>query len=89
MAFRNKKNKKSSASNIPSMDLHGAKEADVYDRLEKFVSQQANKGTPIIHIITGKGTGKVKAEAQRYLSDAGYSWRHDGNNTGVLVVAMN
>jgi dsDNA-specific endonuclease/ATPase MutS2 len=54
------------AMNLPSLDLHGAKTDEVFDRLDKFLRKEEGKGTRCVRIIHGIGTGKVKDKALEY-----------------------
>lgn len=75
----------------PTLDLHGKTVDQVFDLVDKFITQHRNKDR--IKIMPGKGTGKVKSELQRYLKLGGYPWEYEtlenGNkNTGSLVIIL-
>lgn len=76
---------------IPTLDLHGFKTEDVFDAVEKFLTKHASASQ--VRIMPGKGTGKVKAEVDRYLKLAGYPWSAErlpsgATNDGVMIVYM-
>jgi dsDNA-specific endonuclease/ATPase MutS2 len=76
---------------IPTLDLHGFKTDDVFDAVEKFLAKHTRATQ--VRIMPGKGTGKVKAEVERYLKLAGYPWSSErlpsgGTNDGVMIVYM-
>lgn len=75
----------------PTLDLHAYKADDVWDAVERFLSQYQNE--PRVRIMPGKGTGKVKAKVEEYLRLARYHWsfeRLDNGkvNEGVMIVFM-
>ncbi len=75
----------------PTLDLHGFKTDEVYDAIEEFFRKNSSKKT--VHIMPGKGSGKVKAEVIQYLKLAKYPWSYlrmsnGQNNEGVLIVHM-
>lgn len=75
----------------PLLDLHGYKTDEVFEALEKFIARHQSKKT--IYVMTGKGSGKVKAKAMEYLKMARYpfsDFRDElGNkNPGILSVHM-
>ena len=81
----------SSHKKLPTLDLHGYKTDDVFDAVEKFIRQHANK--PQVRIMPGKGTGAVKAKVVEYLKLAGYPWAPElmdngKTNDGVMIVFM-
>ena len=77
--------------NQPSLDLHGRKVDEVFDLVDKFITQNHNRSR--VKIMPGKGSGKIKAELVRYLKLGGYPWEYEtmgsGNkNTGSLIVIL-
>ena len=81
----------SAPKKIPTLDLHGFKTEDVFDAVEKFLTKNTNSKQ--VRIMPGKGTGKVKAEVERYLKLAGYHWSAERlpsgkTNDGVMTVYM-
>ena len=76
----------------PILDLHGFKEDEVYDAVDRFLLK--NEKAKTVHIMTGKGKGIVKKKVVQYLKQAGYPakpLRMAGGkiNEGVLVIYMN
>ena len=75
------------------LDLHGCTTDEVIDKLDPFLLQAANANLKRVRVMTGKGTGKVKAVVLQYLKQAQYQWQYEKlangkNNEGVLVVFM-
>jgi dsDNA-specific endonuclease/ATPase MutS2 len=74
------------------LDLHGLKVDEIADRLDRFLRDADAAGLKKVRVMTGKGTGKVKAETIAYLKLARYPWSYEkkGNTTneGVLVVHL-
>lgn len=78
-------------SKYPTLDLHGYRVDEVFDAIEAFFAK--HREAERVRIMTGRGTGKVLTETQRYLHLAGYSYSKEINaagrpNEGVLVVHM-
>ncbi len=76
----------------PMLDLHGFKEDQVYDAVDRFLLK--HESAKVVHIMTGKGKGIVKKTVIQYLKQAGYPakpLRMAGGkvNDGVLVIYMN
>jgi DNA mismatch repair protein MutS2 len=44
----------------PVLDLHGLRVADALRRTTAFVVAEQQRGTPVVRVITGHGTGAVK-----------------------------
>ena len=79
-------------NSTPVLDLHGFKQDEVYDAIDRFLLKHQNKNT--VHIMTGKGKGLVKKVAQQYLNQSGYPFKalkmdNGKTNDGVLVIFMN
>lgn len=75
------------------LDLHGCTVDEVIGRLDPFLLQASNAGLKRARVMTGKGTGKVKAEVLKYLKQAHYQWKYEKlsngkDNEGVLVVFL-
>lgn len=75
------------------LDLHGFKTDEVEDAIDKFLMRVANSNLKRARIMTGKGTGAVKAVAIKYLKLAGYHWSYEKlsngkNNEGCLVIFL-
>ena len=77
---------------IKTLDLHGKSTSEVFDLVDRFLSQQSLSKARRCKIMPGKGTGKVKALVIDYLSKAGYPWEYETINNkpnqGVLIVFM-
>lgn len=60
--------KKPSASprSYPTLDLHGAKTDEVFDRMDQFLRREESKGSACVRILHGRGTGKVEEKAREY-----------------------
>lgn len=75
------------------LDLHGFKADQVEDAIDRFLVQISNSNLKKARIMTGKGTGTVKAIAIKYLKLAGYQWSYEKlsngkNNEGCLVLHL-
>lgn len=75
------------------LDLHGYKSDQVEDAVDRFLVQLSNSNLKKARIMTGKGTGTVKAIVIRYLKMAGYQWSYEKlsngkNNEGCLVIFL-
>jgi DNA-nicking Smr family endonuclease len=75
------------------LDLHGYKSDDVEEAIDRFLVQVSNSNLKRARIMTGKGTGTVKAIAIKYLKMAGYPWAYEKlsngkQNEGVLVIFL-
>lgn len=75
----------------PLLDLHGFKTDEVFEALENFLQRHQSKSK--VYVMTGKGSGKVKAKVIEYLKLAKYpysTFRNDNGsvNEGILTVHM-
>ena len=75
------------------LDLHGYKSDQVEDAIDRFLMELSKSNLRKARIMTGKGTGTVKALAIKYLKMAGYSWSYEKlpngkNNEGCLVIFL-
>ncbi len=75
------------------LDLHGYKSDEVDEAIDKFLMQLSSSSLKRARIMTGKGTGTVKALAIRYLKMAGYNWEFEKllngkKNEGCLVIFL-
>jgi dsDNA-specific endonuclease/ATPase MutS2 len=75
------------------LDLHGFKVEDVEPAIDRFLMQLSNSNLKRARIMTGKGTGAVKAVATKYLKMAGYQWEYEKQsngkpNEGCLVIFL-
>lgn len=81
------------AKGLPTLDLHGLKRDEVWDKIDRFLLNQAENGAPRVRIMTGKGQGIVREETEKYLRQAKYHFSvekldNGKPNEGVLVVYM-
>lgn len=79
-------------SQIPTLDLHGFKRDEVWDAMDKFLRKFADS-VPRVRVMTGKGQGIVRQEAENYLKQARYHFSVERTesgalNEGVLLVFM-
>ena len=75
------------------IDLHGYKSDQVEDAIDRFLMDLSKSSLRKARIMTGKGTGTVKALAIKYLKMAGYNWSYEKlpngkNNEGCLVIHL-
>ncbi len=75
------------------LDLHGFKVDEVEAVLDRFLMQISNSNLKRARIMTGKGTGAVKAVTIKYLKLAGYQWSYEKlsngkSNEGCLVLFL-
>ncbi len=75
------------------LDLHGFKADQVEEAIDRFLVLISNSKLTKARIMTGKGTGTVKAIAIKYLKLAGYQWSYEKlsngkNNEGCLVLFL-
>jgi dsDNA-specific endonuclease/ATPase MutS2 len=75
----------------PLLDLHGFRTDEVFDAVESFLNRHQSKSR--VYIMTGRGTGQVKAKVLEYLKMARYPsslYRDDLGtpNEGILTVHM-
>lgn len=80
-------------SSGPLLDLHGVKLEGLEDRVDQFLLQAHKNGHHQIRIMTGKGTGQVRAAVQKYLKLGGYTFHFDktssgADNEGMLIVQV-
>ena len=86
--------KKSSASaKLPLLDLHGSRLEGLEDQVDRFLMQAHQSGVHQVRIMTGKGSGQVRAAVQKYLKLGGYPFRFEKlpngeENQGVLIVQV-
>ncbi len=75
------------------LDLHGYKSGDVESAIDSFLMDLSKSSRRTARIMTGKGTGTVKALAIKYLKMAGYTWSYEKlpngkSNEGCLVIFL-
>jgi DNA-nicking Smr family endonuclease len=65
-----------------SLDLHGAKTDEVFDRLDRFLRQQEAADAQCVRVIHGIGTGKVKEKCLEYCRMTGHTPKPDKGENG-------
>ena len=74
------------------LDLHGARQEEVIDRVDRFIVKSNDAGLAKVRIMTGKGKGIVQKTVIEYLKLGGFPWQFEktakGVNEGVLVVFL-
>lgn len=75
------------------LDLHGYTKDEVEAAVDRFLIQLSKTQLKKARIMTGKGTGAVKAVTINYLKAAGYPWYYERlangkQNEGCLIVAL-
>jgi DNA-nicking Smr family endonuclease len=78
--------KKDSPDHLPTLDLHGFLVDDVYDAIDRFLRDAEKKGHARVRIITGKGSGKVRAKTLEYLKIGHFEPKIE--NEGSFLVAI-
>jgi hypothetical protein len=79
---------------LPTLDLHGKTVDEVADLVDRFITSQTSRGSDQIRIMTGKGSGKVKAATIAYLKLGGFPFEFERlgttgtRNEGVLIVFL-
>ena len=76
---------------LPTLDLHGERLDGLDDKVDRFITQSQARGAHQVRIMTGKGSGQVRAAVQKYLKLGGYPSHFErlsngSSNEGVLVV---
>jgi DNA mismatch repair protein MutS2 len=56
------------ASSEPTLDLHGLRVADAIRHTTVFLMAEQARGTAVVRIVTGHGTGAVKSAVQDLLA---------------------
>lgn len=73
-----------------TLDLHGLKDEEVFNRLDRFIRQHSEEEE--VALIVGKGRGVIKRKAVEYLEMCHYKWRysrdHGRENRGSLIVEL-
>lgn len=85
------KTKKS--TNTATLDLHGRTTDEVYDLVDRFITESQRRGLGRVRIMPGKGSGRVKTVLLDYLKRGHYPWQFEVNssqqkNEGVLIVFL-
>jgi DNA-nicking Smr family endonuclease len=83
--------KKAKIPSVPTLDLHGLREAEVFDKVDAFLRSPKAQKAPQVRIMPGKGKGIVQKKLIEYLKLGGFPWAYekDGQgkvNEGVIVV---
>ncbi len=81
-----KKKDKNEAPTLPTLDLHGYLVDDVYDALDLFLRNSEKKGHSRVRIITGIGSGKVRAKTLEYLKTARYTPQKENEGSFLVVI---
>ena len=73
------------------LDLHGYDSEKALGALDRFLTQAESLKLKRFRIMTGKGTGKIRALVIGVLKRGGYPWKYEKlangkTNEGVLVV---
>ncbi len=55
-------------SGDPVLDLHGLRVADAVRRTTAFVVAEQQRGTSVVRVVTGHGTGAVKRAVRELLT---------------------
>ena len=77
----------------PLLDLHGQRLEGLEDQVDRFLMQAHRQGSTEIRIMTGKGSGQVRAAVQKYLRLGGYTYRYEtlpngSQNDGIMIVVV-
>ena len=67
-----------------TLDLHGMTEEQAMDALDKFLTSSQDKNLAQVKIISGKGTGKLKALLTKILKSGGYHFHPEKMSNGKL-----
>ena len=82
MAYKKQKE----VSQVLTLDLHGFLVDNVFDAIDAFLRKAQNSNCSKVRIITGKGSGKVRAKTLEYLKIAHYKPVQE--NEGSFLVAL-
>ena len=77
---------KKSEVKMPTLDLHGFKVDAVVDSVDRFLHREMQKGSRQVRIITGRGTGAVKAATLDWLKRGGFPYKAE--NEGSFVIFL-
>ena len=67
-----------------TLDLHGMTEEQAMNALDKFLMASQNQTLAQVKIISGKGTGKLKALLIKILKDGGYPFHPEKLSNGKV-----
>jgi dsDNA-specific endonuclease/ATPase MutS2 len=75
------------------LDLHGKRAEEIEPLIDRFLMDLSKSHLKTARIMTGKGTGTVKAIVIKYLKLAGYHWSYEKlsngkSNEGCLVLHL-
>ena len=73
----------------PVLDLHGLRVAEALRRTTTFVVVEQQRGTPVVRVVTGHGTGAVKHAVRDLLTShpaVAYLRSSLSSDAAVLVV---
>jgi DNA mismatch repair protein MutS2 len=75
----------------PLLDLHGLRVADAVRRTTVFVVAEQQRGTSVVRVVTGHGTGALKQAVRQALTGhpAVAYLRPSLNSDAVLLVVLN
>jgi len=76
-------------SGEPVLDLHGLRVVDAVRRTTAFVVAEQQRGTPVVRVITGHGTGALKHAVRDLLTShpaVAYLRSSLSSDAAVLVV---
>ena len=76
-----------------TLDLHGRQKDEVFDLVDRFITQSVNSSLKQVTIMPGKGKGILRKEVIRYLDLAHYQWQFDktsggSKNEGAIIVFL-
>ena len=79
------------SSNSPTLDLHGLREDEVFDKVDAFISSPRVQNSKQVRIMPGKGKGIVQKKLIEYLKLGGFPWSFEKDssgkvNEGVIIV---
>ncbi len=70
-----------------NVDLHGLNEEEAVQDIEMaLLSFEMNKYEDELEIITGIGTGRIKAVLEDILYEYGLNWYHSNGNKGSYII---
>lgn len=74
----------------PTIDLHGLRVADALTRVDLFLRREQARGAICVRVVTGNGTGAVKAAVRELLDGhrAVASWRPTLNRDAATLVTL-
>ena len=73
---------KKEQKSLPTLDLHGARVDEIFDRMDQFLRREEGKGTQCVRIMHGKGTGKVEEKAREYCRISQHQPKPDQDSEG-------